>query len=284
MSNRSAILPRVLSVILLSPILGGTLAAQDFKIYTPVFDLAAAEAIPRPGQKPQHPIIARSVLYFHANKAYDYIEEAGEVLVYEPNAERFTILHPGRRMLTTLSFQEIERMVRHAEVEANKKILRAKEEHKEMTSQIGMIEFQLQPRFKERYDRERASLSLNSEFMSYHVDKCVTVDNLERVQAYLRYCDWMARLNFVLHPNAPLPGPRLTLNESLRKRGLMPGEVTMQASIGGGLTLRAEHQIEWQFDSHARDRIHQWQTLLESKEIRKVPFAQFQDVVNAARK
>ncbi|MDB5390643.1 MAG: hypothetical protein JWM11_6289 [Planctomycetaceae bacterium] len=283
MSHCISALSRTLVVLVACHGLSGTLAAQDFKIYTPVFDLTAAETSPRAGQKPQPPIVARSVLYFHANKAYDYIEADGEVLIYEPNAKRFTILHPGHGMSTTITFEELERMVRDAEGNATKKVLRTKEERLEQSTRVDMIEFQLQPRFDVRYDREHASLVLNSSYMSYKV-KCVPVDNSERVQAYLRYCDWMARLNYVLHPQAPLPGPRLTLNESLRKRGLMPGEVTMQASIGEGITLRAEHQIDWQFDSHARDRIHQWQTLVDSNEIRKVPFRQFQEVVQAARK
>lgn len=283
MSRGVSAMARILLALLVCHGLSGTLAAQNFKIYTPVFDLTADATTSRAGQKPQHPIVARSVLYFHGNKAYDYIEADGEVLIYEPNAQRFTILHPAHGMSTTLSFEDLERMVRDAEVSATKKVLRTKEDRLEPVTRTGMIEFQLQPRFEQRFDRERATLSLNSPYMNYEV-KCVSVENAERVQAYLRYCDWMARLNFVLHPQAPLPGPRLTLNESLRKRGLMPGEVTMQAAIGSGITLRAEHQIDWQFDSHARDRIHQWQTLLDSPDIRKVPFTQFQEVISASRK
>jgi hypothetical protein len=283
MSHCFSTFSRVLVFLVTCHGLSGILCAQDFKIYTPVFDLTATETTPRVGQKAQHPIVARSVLYFHANKAYDYIEADGEVLIYEPNAKRFTILHPGHGMSTTLTFDDLETKVRMAEENATKKILRTKEERLDQDMRLGMIEFQVEPRFKERYDRDRALLTLNSQFMNYDV-KCVPVGNPERVQAYLRYCDWMARLNFVLHPQAPLPGPRLTLNESLRKRGLMPGEVTMQAMIGGGITLRAEHQIDWQFDSHARDRIHQWQMLLDSSEIRKVPFEQFQEAIRSSRK
>jgi len=274
---------RTLVVLVACHGVSGKLVAQDFKVYTPVFNMAAPETPPRAGKRPQHPIIARSSLYFHANKAYDHIEATGEVQIYEPNAQRFTILYPARDMATTLTFDELDRMVREAEIKAHKRVLRSKEEHQDQSSRIGMIEFQLQPTFKERFDRQTTELDLSSAFMSYQV-QCVVAESPERMKAYLTYCDWAARLNFVLDPQAPLPGPRLTLNESLRKRGLMPVGVSLQASIGSGLRLRAEHTIDWKLDPHDRDRIHQWQTKLESKETRQVSFRQFQEVLVAERK
>jgi len=282
MPQRLTTMFRALVVLVACHGLPGKLVAQDFKVYTPVFDMAAAETSTRAGQKPQHRIVARSLLYFHANQAYDYIEDAGEVQIYEPNAQRFTILYPARAMATTLSFEELERMVRDAEIKAQKKVLQSKEDHQEQSSRMGMIEFQLQPTFKERFDRTHSTLSLSSSFMNYQT-RCIAVETPERMQAYLKYCDWAARLNYVLHPQAPLPGPRLTLNESLRKRGLMPIEVSLQAAIGNGLNLRAEHQVQWQLDAHDRDRIHQWQMLLESRDTRKISFRQFQDVLVAER-
>lgn len=251
--------------------------AQDFKVYTPVFDLKAAEISPRAGQRPQTPIVARSLTYFHAGKAYDYIEAEEEVLIYEPNAKRFTVLHNTRSMATTISFDEIELMVQDAESKALKYVKNAREMASEQSAQLDMIDFQLQPTFKEVFDRQHNTLALKSPFMNYLV-KGKTLEPQERVQFYLKYCDWMARLNYVLHPHAPLPGPRLTLNGSLKKFGVMPVEVTLQAAIGGGMHLKAEHTIDWQLDSHDRDRIHQWQTQLASDEIQHVPFNRFREV------
>ncbi len=257
--------------------IASTARAQDFKVYTPVFDLKAAATSPRAGQRPQTPIVARSLTYFHAGKAYDYIEAEDEVLIYEPNAKRFTVLHNTRSMATTITFDELELMVQDAESKAQKYVQAAREKGTEQSAQLEMIDFQLQPTFKEVFDRQHNTLVLKSPHMSYLV-KGKTIDPPERVQFYLKYCDWMARLNYVLHPQAPLPGPRLTLNGSLKKFDIMPVEVTLQAGIGGGINLKAEHTIDWQLDSHDRDRIHQWQTQLSSDEIQQVPFNRFREV------
>lgn len=251
--------------------------AQDFKVYTPVFDLKAAEISPRAGQRPKSPIVARSLTYFHAGKAYDYIEAEDEVLIYEPNAKRFTVLHNTRHMATTISFEELELMVQAAESKAQQYVKNARENPSDQTVQLDMIEFQLQPSFKEIFDRQHNTLLLKSPYMTYAV-RSQSIDRPERVQFYLKYCDWMARLNYVLHPQAPLPGPRLTLNGSLKKYDIMPVEVTLQAATGSGIHLKAEHSIDWQLDSHDRDRIHQWQTQLNSDEVRHVPFSQFREV------
>lgn len=257
--------------------------AQDFKIYTPVFDMKAAETSPRAGQRPQRPIVARSLSYFHAGKAYDYIEAAEEVLIYEPHAERFTVLDNARGMATAVSFEELEQMVLEAETNARNHIHSSQLKDTEPSARLDMIEFQLQPSFQERFDRQNGSLVLQSPLMTYHV-KCVKSDSPERVQFYLKYCDWMARLNFVLHPQSPLPGPRLTLNESLRKKGVMPENVTLQAAIGGGINLKAEHSITWKLDAIDRERIHQWQVQLEGREIQHVPFRKFREVQLTAKR
>jgi len=263
----------------------GTARAQDFKVYTPVFDLAATETSPRAGQRPQPPIVARSVCYFHAGKAYDHVEAEQadqQVLIYEPNAQRFTVLHTSRGMATTISFEEIEQMVHDAEVKAQNYVLRAREKNLDPT-RINMIAFQLEPSFKETFDPHRNTLTLKSDHMNYQV-KCEATDSPERVQSYLKYCDWMARLNFVLHPQAPLPGPRLTLNGRLTDHKVIPMEVTLRAAIGGGINLKAEHKYTWQLDPNDRERIHQWQTLLQSEDTQHVPFNRFREIQLAEKR
>lgn len=262
-----------------------TVQAQDFKVYTPVFDLAATETSPRAGQRPQAPIVARSVCYFHAGKAFDHVEAEQadqQVLIYEPNAQRFTILHISRGMATTISFEEIEQMVHEAEVNAQNYVLRGREKNLDPT-RINMIAFQLEPKFNETFDRNRSMLTLKSDHMNYQV-RYEAIESQERVQSYLKYCDWMARLNFVLHPQAPLPGPRLTLNGRLTAHKVIPMEVTLRAAIGGGINLKAEHKYTWQLDPNDRERIHQWQTQLQSEETQHVPFNRFREVQLAEKR
>ncbi len=220
--------------------IANTARAQDFKIYTPLFDMNAPKTSPRAGQPAQSAIVGRSQSYFHAGKAYDSIEARQQVLIYEPTAQRFTILNTSRGMVTTISFEEIEKLVRTAEEKAQEHVLRSRENKLEQTTRSDMIEFQLQPSFNETFDRDKNLLTLKSAYMNYEV-RCAAPDSPERFEFYLKYCDWMARLNYLLHPQAPLPGPRLTLNGSLKKHGVMPVEVTLKASIGAGINLKAEH-------------------------------------------
>lgn len=260
--------------------IASTARAQDFKIYTPVFDMNAPKTSPRAGQRPQPLIVGRTQSYFHAGKAYDSVEanEADQqVVIYEPNAQQFTILNTSRGMATTIPFDEIERLVRNAETNAQKHVLNAKESDQQQANHLEMIKFQLQPSFREIFDPKNRTLTLKSDYMTYQV-KGETLGTPERFEFYVKYCDWMARMNFLLHPQAPLPGPRLTLNGSLRKYKIMPTEVTLQAAIGPGINLKAEHKIYGQLEPLDRERIHQWQTALESEEIQHVPFSRFREI------
>src|SRR5690606_5890737 len=95
-------------------------------------------------------------------------------------------------------------------------------------------------------------------------------------EVYLHYADWMARLNYVLHPHALYPEPRLKLNEVLRAHGKLPVEVELKSSIGLPIHLRAEHQIHWKLDATDRSLIHEWESLLKSSNTRQVTFQEYQ--------
>lgn len=277
---------RLLGVVLITCWgMNSLVQAQDFKIYTPLYDMNAPQTSPRAGQRPQPEIVSRSQSYFHAGRAYDSIEAKNleqQVVIYEPNAQRFVILNTSRGMATTISFEEIENMVRDKEENAQKHVLRTREKGDDQATRLDMIEFQLQPSFIEKFDPQRNTLVLKSRQMTYQV-KCDPLESPERLQFYLKYCDWMARLNFILLPHSPLPGPRLTLNGSLKKHEMMPTEVTLMA-IGSGINLKAEHKIEMQLEPVDRDRIHRWHTLLESDAIRKVDFNRFREVQLTAKR
>lgn len=278
---------RALSVVLITCWGTANIAhAQDFKIYTPLFDMKAPKTSPRAGQAPQPEIVSRSQTYFHAGRAYDSVEARNleqQVVIYEPNAQRFVILNTSRNMGTSISFEDLETMVREKEEHAQHHVLSLRAKPGEQTAQIDMIEFQLQPSFKETFDPKRNTLVLRSPQMTYQV-KCQPTESPERLQFYLKYCDWMARLNFVLLPQAPLPGPRLTLNGSLRKHAVMPTEVTLTADIGSGINLKTEHKTHWELQPNDRERIHQWHMLRASNDIQQVEFARFREIQLTAKR
>src|SRR5687767_2243382 len=76
--------------------------AQEFRIYTKVYDAGAAQNV-RPS------VIGSSLSLFHAGKVYDHVENQheSEVIIFEPAHQRFTILSTSRSLATTVHFDEI---------------------------------------------------------------------------------------------------------------------------------------------------------------------------------
>ncbi|MGH7199902.1 MAG: hypothetical protein ACREJB_04815, partial [Planctomycetaceae bacterium] len=75
------ILPIAAAAVVLSAV---PLAAQEFRIYTRVYDASTT------GEEPA--VVTRSLSLFHAGKVYDYIDTLGEVTVFEPAQDRVHIL------------------------------------------------------------------------------------------------------------------------------------------------------------------------------------------------
>jgi hypothetical protein len=244
--------------------------AQGFRIHTLVFD-ELNPAGNRDAQKTQRPrIVARSLSLFHAGKAYDYLHAIGEVIVFEPVHRRFIILNTKSEMATTVDFDQIKHLLKLARQTSQEHVAELKQE-----KAAAPLRFQLNPRFKEHYDEQRQRLTLSSPYVHYEV-QCAEAKRPEAVDAYLRYADWMCRLNYVLHPQLLLPEPRLALNATLRRKQLIPTEVELQAHIETRVHLRAEHNIVWKLDATDRSQIHHWETLLKSKNTRHVPFREYQ--------
>jgi hypothetical protein len=251
-----------------------TARAQQFRIYTKVYNESQLQS----GQKPS--IQGRSLSLFHAGKTYDLIQasdtdDSSEVTIFEPAAERFTILHTSRNLATTLSFQELDQIVDRANADAEKFLLRPKDpSDAAWDARHAFFEFQVRPNFKLDFQPKQERLSLTSPQLIYDI-RVAEAKSKEDVTTYLRYADRIAQLNFVLRSQAILPGPRLAVNEALRKRQLLPVEVTLRAAIGRGVQLRAVHEFRWPLDTTDRQLIHQWESQLAAPEVRHVPFHEF---------
>jgi hypothetical protein len=243
---------------------GGAATGQDVRIYTPVHD-ATAKAI-----------VARSLTLFHGGKVYDHIDTLGEVIIFDPVNSQFILLSTQREMVATAHFDEIIRRLKIARDELQKSLAQPHDQTNPRTNRtLAALKFQLQPKFEEAWDPQQQQLSLVSPHMSYVV-RCSQPERAKFTDIYLRYADWMCRLNYVLHPHAVLPGPRLAVNASLRNRQMIPVEVQLRADIESGIHLRAEHQIQWTLGPTGRKQIHHWETLLRGETVREVPLAKYQ--------
>lgn len=258
-------------VVLLGVLSCRVSVAQDFRIYTRVYDAGAAQNV-RPS------VIGSSLSLFHAGKVYDHVENEheSEVIIFEPAHQRFTILSTSRSLATTVHFDEIKRklkLARNVTAEHLQTLLVQKPAPAAET--VQKVRFPIEPEFKTAHEKAGNRLTCESKFLTYKV-RCADVQEPQTTEVYLNYADWMARLNYVLHPHALYPEPRLQLNGILRASGKMPVEVELQSSIGLPIHLRAEHQIHWKLDATDRSLIHEWESLLKSNNTRQVTFQEYQ--------
>lgn len=256
----------VIGMFVLAHVMGNhTCMAQEFRIRTTVYQ----------HQKTNPSIVSRSVSVFHADKVYDHVDGLGEVTIFDPAQKRLIILNESRQIKVMIEFDEIKNLLnvgRHQTQEYIQDQLQQKQSSgKEIAEQL---KFQLNPEFEIQFDDDRKQLSLESKLINYRV-QCVSPEQKTAVGTYLRFADWMARLNYVMHPYTLPPRSRILLNENLRTRNLIPTEVELQTRFEEKLHLRAEHKIHWKLDQRDRGLIHHWATLRKNKDLKTVTIQEY---------
>jgi hypothetical protein len=242
--------------------------AQDFRVYTQIFDVRATEAAAQKNGRPR--LVGRSTSLFHAGKVYDLVDSVNQMTIFEPAQQRFVIVDGPRRVLTEISFDDIENRLFQAGKSAEQHVAELDGQNTADAKRLaGQLRFQLAPHFDEEFDDKKILLKLNSRFLAYEV-KCAPQRSPEVIESYLNYADWAARLNFLVNDHAMLPAPRLALNAVLRRRQLLPVEVTLRTSHQDGLHLRAVHRFDWKPDDDDRKTITDWEKLMAARNMQRV--------------
>ncbi|WP_437187459.1 hypothetical protein SH668x_000855 [Planctomicrobium sp. SH668] len=268
--------PLVSTVALFICIVGfNSASAQNMRVYTSVSEVS----------KPASPrVISRSLTLFHAGKVYDYMEDSGEVVIFEPVHHRFVIISKSSTA-TEVPFSEINHHLESAKLESLSYLDRLKplENPKDARLQ-ALVRFQLSPEFNETKDTDKNLIEMKSEHLNYQV-KTAKIDTPQLARQYLDYTDWAARLNFVMRPNSTYPEARLKLNETLRRDDLLPTQVDLELMMAEPVKLRADHQFSWEFLSADRTQINKWEQLIKSNDIRWMPLKQYieQSVAHKSR-
>lgn len=244
--------------------------AQEMRIYTTVRNLAA----PAGESAERSPVIARTLTLFHAGKVYDYVDSAKEVTVFEPSHHRFTLLNERRRTVTEVSQDEIRQFLALVEEEGWKRLQNAQKQGEQLRS-LGWLKFQLKPEFQVSFDPAKSTLTLVDRSARYKAEGQAPPSK-GVVESYLRFADATAELNSVLHPRAPLPKPRLQLNDELLQRQLLPVSVELEASLDAPLHLQSRHEWTWKFQSTDRQLISGWDKQLNDATLRRITFRQYQ--------
>lgn len=251
----------------LLPALTSVSSAQDMTVYTTVSHV---------GDKPQQTrVISRSLTVFHAGKVYDHVEEAGEVVVLEPVHDRFVIMN-ANYLAARVEFSELQELLKLAQFEAERYLqeLTAQSDRRSR-SLAAALEFQLKPGFRESFEPTLNRLQLTSPTLDYDV-KTARLETPQLVKQYLTYADWAARLNYVLHPNAMYPSPRLDLNARLNEKGVVPTVVDVRSRADKELHLRAEHRFNFSLQPSDKALINKWERLFESEQVRWVSLHEYQ--------
>lgn len=262
-------------IFCLMPFVGTpTLSAQDMKIRTHIYHVS-------PSKNGELKSLERAVslTIFHAGRAYDYIDSVKEIIIFEPKQNRFTIINSSRSLMTTVDFDELRQILKVARHETEQYLEQIAEKNGgELPSSAHAVHAQLEPQFQENWQPESQTLNLQNNSIRYSA-ACVPSDDPSIHEAYMLYADWMARLNFVLHPQSMYPDARLRLNESLRKRKMYPTEVRLFQNANDKSHLRAEHRISRSLDSTDRMMLTDWESKLSSGKLKEVTFREYQEAI-----
>ncbi len=246
-------------------------SAQDLKVLTRVYE---QRPTPAGGVRDEPRSVALTI--FHAGRVYDYIDSVGEVIVFEPTENRFTIMSSNRSLMTTVDFDEVRQTLKVAKSEAEKHLdVLASQHGGALPASAAGIVAQFSPGFDETWKPQARELIMANPHLEYRV-LCVETDDGTLNETYLHYADWIARLNFALHPQSMYPEARIRLNEALRRRRLLPVEVRLTLQGEQRRQLRAEHKLTWKLDSTDRSLINEWSSRMTKSEMQRVSFQEYQ--------
>ena len=253
----------------------GPASAQDFSIYTRLYDLRPAPGSSESNRDDRGRLAGETFSIFHAGKVYDYLPQIDELTIFEPAHERFLIIINSRKIAATLAFNEIENVLFRAAKAAEHRLTAPDRPDEKMAR---ATRFLLNPTFDQTFAARTNTLHLKSPYLSYQAT-CASAESPEHVDAYLQYANWTSRLNFVLHPKSLLPGPRIALNSVLQEKRLIPVEVELTSDVGSGLHLKAVHRYQWRLEAQDRRRIAYWDSLLTQPDLKRMKYEEFQRVL-----
>lgn len=202
--------------------------------------------------------LAESRTVFLAGKVYDLLDRPeAEVVVFDPAQDRVVLYSPERRQRAELSMRAVFDYARQLQAEA-------------ALHQDPLANFLARPEFEVRDVAPPGTIDLNSRWLSYRV-ATLAPQQPDAVDRYFLYADSQAALNAYLNRGGMPPFGRMKLHEELRRRTLLPSQVTRQLhprELGGPPVVhRATHEFAWTLDEATRARVAAVETELARVEI-----------------
>ena len=252
---------------------------QGLRVSTIVYDAG------RLADNGQEEVLSSSFSLFNNGQVYDYVEAAGEVVIFNPIGKKFIVMNPDRGVFTSIAFAELNALLGERAPKTKEYLAELnKQKSREAVRAARMLEFQLNPKFATKSYPSSGGLVLTASSWKYEVSTREWNDE-EQVARYLDYADWTARLNCILHPHSSFPEPRIALNDELRKlKTRIPVIVKLDKRPDERLVLRAEHQFVRNLTDRERSLITGWNDALKSTEMKQLPFRSYQERVLVSKR
>ncbi len=230
------------------------------------------------------PVLSSSVTLLYSGRAWDYVDSADEIILFEPAARRFVVLNTARELRTIVSFEEIRHLLNARRKESTRYVNDLRRVSGPEADRVSrMLSFQLNPQFDVHFDEGSGQMTLRAPGWTYSVRTHLWKD-AEQVDEYLLYADWASRLNYVLHPASFFPEPRVELNRHLRERGRLPTVVELDLRPDERLRLRAEYKFVLHLSEADQKLIRSWESLAQSSSLKDMPFLRYQQTVLVSRR
>jgi len=227
-----------------------SVSAQEFRIETEIYIGDATEPA------------SHTVTLFEKSAVYEFVDSPQQVIVYrqgpEGKAGQFILLDTVRERRTDVEVERVSKLM-------------AKMTEWASTHKDPLLKFAAKPNFEETFDDDSGALTLANKEWTYRT-ATIKAQDAATLTRYREFTDRYAELSSMMY-NSPPPGPRLALNSSLAKHGVVPVEI--QRSLGGDdkNAVRATHLFSWRLSREDRTRLDEAQAHLAN--FKKVDNEQF---------
>ncbi len=171
---------------------------------------------------------------FNGTKVYDVIATPPrQATIIDYNTGKITLLDPNREVKLTMSTQDV---LQHSAYFKS---------HGDFPDD-PLWNFLRDPKFSVNYDPQTQILKLDGKPLTYESD-LNKISDQALVDAYARFCDWSAQLNFIC-AGGDLPQARIELNHQISAKGAVPSEVRKtirHANPAKSVSLRSTHEFQW---------------------------------------
>ena len=216
--------------------------AEDFRVENKVFAGSRSKAV------------GRSTTIFLEGVVYDYLENPAEIIVFEKDRKKFTLLDTTRRVRAELPTDELATFTEHLRDKATQQ-------------KDPFVRFLAAPELDEQFDKESGELTLSSPWMTYRIE-LVDAESRAIADQYREFSDWYAQVNAVLNPGSKPPFARMAVNAAMAKHEATAREVHLTMTPRKKfpprrVSLRSEHQLVRRIVPADKDRVVQTRQFME---------------------